>query len=693
MSALAGPAYHFRSAAQWALAAVAPIAEPFVLDPNAGEPVGGLGGCGTIRFAVAPALRGAEPEVVLVDRYGDLFADGARGPRIGAATRLVADSERIWALSEGRLFQLDRATLHVLAVRAADELRDVAADGRGGLWLLAGSELLRIGSRVGEPVRVRDLGTPAEAIASVGKRIAVLRRAPDRIDIFAPGGATLTIELAALAGGGWPAGGGIALSAAADHFLVEAWRPGPSGEKRDAQFLLVDPGGNAVGSGSWRDGRAPALLAAAGDDLVALFAERGAERLLRFAGMADPGGERRLTPVLETISPGGSWHRADCEVRLPARATLAMRWAATDDEALRNAVDRRLADARLPMSGRLAAVESLLEGSWSPDFTYVGTAEGNDPPAERLSLPLHEAAGRFLWIDLKLRRASSGGRPATEALTVTHEAHSLMDDLPALYRPDEAGRNLPMRRLVGVLEATTQEIDERIGRLAERLDPSRAPPHALPELAAMLGLPFHDALSIPMQRRLVAAAASILAGRGAEAGLLALLGAIFPDRPIRVEDRTELLVPLTLGGGACATGRALPAMLAGPSARVPRLNARLVLGRSGLCPATACDDPLIAPAPEVLVSVPATGGERRRYASAVRELAEAMIPAGVRLRLRWTAWRLRTGALPPDLMTVVDSPEALAVGFGGALGRARIGGRRDARIDRGGDVPLRQRLL
>ena len=122
-----------------------------------------------------------------------------------------------------------------------------------------------------------------------------------------------------------------------------------------------------------------------------------------------------------------------------------------------------------------------------------------------------------------------------------------------------------MRRLVSVLETTTQGMDYRIARLAARLDPDRTGARWLPDLAAMLGLPFHDALTeadaAPAGQ---GGARHPGAARHARSGLLAMLDALFPSRPIRVVDRTEQLIPISLGRDGVG-GRALPAMLAGPS--------------------------------------------------------------------------------------------------------------------------------
>jgi hypothetical protein len=134
-------------------------------------------------------------------------------------------------------------------------------------------------------------------------------------------------------------------------------------------------------------------------------------------------------------------------------------------------------------------------------------------------------------------------------------------------------------------------------------------------------------------------------------------------------------------------------MLAGPSIRVPKLNARLVLNKTGLCPANACTDALIAPGPEVLVSIPASGREQQLYRDAVAQMLEAMVPAGVRVRLRWTIWRGHGSTRPADVLTDLSAPERLSLGIGPALGQARTGGRPAARLDGQGATPANHRLL
>ncbi|MFL5178788.1 MAG: phage tail protein [Microvirga sp.] len=224
----------------------------------------------------------------------------------------------------------------------------------------------------------------------------------------------------------------------------------------------------------------------------------------------------------------------------------------------------------------------------------------------------------MLWIELALHRNQVGESAEVGSLAVHHDAASLIDNLPAIYRGPGGDADGTLRPLVAVLETTTQSIDELISHLAERLDPDLTEDRWLPQLAALLGLPFDAELLARAQRSLLKGARAILAGRGALAGVHALLNAIFGARRFVVVDRSEQLAPIALGGGGFSGSR-LPAFLGGPSVRVPKLNARLVLGTTPLCTADTADASLARP-PELLVVIPASGTERRRYGAAVRRM-------------------------------------------------------------------------
>src|SRR5207245_3478179 len=122
--------------------------------------------------------------------------------------------------------------------------------------------------------------------------------------------------------------------------------------------------------------------------------------------------------------------------------------------------------------------------------------------------------GQFLWAELTFLRPQDTDPPTLCGLVVHHDSVGLVDKLPAVYRTPDGDAGGALGRLVAVLEATTQDLDERIAQLAARLDPQWADVRWLPNLAKLLGLPFDQALRPDQQRRLLQSAVTILAGRG-----------------------------------------------------------------------------------------------------------------------------------------------------------------------------------
>ncbi|HYJ84074.1 MAG TPA: phage tail protein [Allosphingosinicella sp.] len=685
---LPSPRYRFATEAQWRLCLTAALGETMILDPAKGKLVAERPPGDVLAFAVAPG-----GDSFWIDARGRLAADACIGPALGAIRRLLIGRNRLWAGTAHAATEIDRRSLQPLLTISLPGLCDIAPAASDGLWLLRKQRVWQIDSAGRSKGRGFLLAERAISLAAVGGKLAALSPNGRRVELIATaGGRRVAVDLDSLPGrGAGPAAGGAAagftgkrIFGGSGRFLVMGeWDDGEAG------YLLLDPNGAVAVRARWTGGSAPLDLVLSGADLFAAFGSENAVELRRFAAMARAGGEARLTPALDTETLSGGWQRAEIEARLPESATLSIRWAATSDENLRARVERAAEDPDRPDDSRLERVGRLLDGCWSGWVTYVGEPGGGDAP-ERFTVPIDAPGQPIAWVELRLMRNGASMSPRVEALAILHDGPSLIEHLPAIYRGSGDGDGT-MRRLVGVIEATTQEIDARIAGMAERLDPDRTDAAWLPALAAMLGLPFDESLDVAMQRRLLGAAPVILARRGARRGLLAMVGALFPDRPIEIVDRTGQLAAIALGGPGFA-GSSLPALLAGPSKRVPRLGARLVLGRTALCPADPCDRGSIAPTPEVSVSIAASGGERRLYDSAVRQMLDAMIPAGIRLRLRWTE-RGATPAGTSRLPTSIGSPRPLRIGDGGRLGASFIGGRADPRLDREGTTPVRHRLL
>lgn len=644
------------------------LPETMLLDPKAGVPVAGFGG-------VQLLAAGPDGRLFAIDEHGRLTAGGNCGPSVGAARRIVVGPSRIFVLAPDGLHQFDRRTLQHLLTLDADDTIDIAAAGGDGLWRLGHRRVQRFGTD-GRPAGDAVETGPAERIAVAGGTIFLLYPGPERLELLAGGDRRrpVAIDLSRLLTGAG-AGVGPAPARFGDSELVQGWDQVLLWRKeRDGwpDYLVLDPEGSVVARGRHDHPSPLGMIALAREDLITAF-DNGSVR--RFVGAGADGGARWLTPALDTGSHSETWVRAEVSARLPEGATLSLRWAALPDQPLRQSIEAVQTDRFRSTGDRLASATELLRDHWSPEFTYTGQPGDDGSTAQRLDFPIDKGAGPFLWLYLKLRRNDAARAPAIETLSVHHGPDSLMDHLPAIYR-GSGDADGTLKRLVGVVEATTHGIDGQIAALAARLDPERTENRWLPDLAATLGLPFDEALPTATQRRLVGAAGALLVGRGTRAGLTALFDALFPGRPVAIRDRATRMIPVALGGPGFAGSR-LPALLTGSSSRAPRLNRRLVIGTTRLSPVEGAGR--IAPMPEVTVRVPATGGERRRLGKAIRQMAEAMVPAGVRLTLRWAPWRTDRPAIPADGLALVEDAQLLELGDG-RLGRVVLGGCR-GRID------------
>ncbi|MFL5056207.1 MAG: phage tail protein [Microvirga sp.] len=671
-----GGTYRFKSREQWQACLSTAIPEPLRLEEARGEEIREIPG--EVRlFAASP-----DGEMLWAGADGALRYDGCAGPRLGDVRRLIVGRRTIWAFDGARIAQLDRASLQVLQLIDPPRIADIAPDRSDGLWLLADTGLMRMddAGRIAS-----DRSAPrltGDRLAAVGGTLVVLDVDRSTLQLWRGAGSVLTIGLAKILGPDAERFAADELAGGRSSLLLTGSWPGPR-----PGFLLLDPAGEPRSIGQWQE-PAPVRVVIEGDDLLALFTADGRSRIRRFTGAGAAGGQVWLTPSLETDTLAGDWLRADVLARLPEGVTLELRSAATSDAGLRTTVDSVFGDETQPVGDRIRVIADLLEPCWSRKRVYAGERRETPATTEPYALPLHEAAGNMLWIELALHRNQVGESAEVGSLAVHHDAASLIDNLPAIYRGPGGDADGTLRPLVAVLETTTQSIDELISHLAERLDPDLTEDRWLPQLAALLGLPFDAELLARAQRSLLKGARAILAGRGALAGVHALLNAIFGARRFVVVDRSEQLAPIALGGGGFSGSR-LPAFLGGPSVRVPKLNARLVLGTTPLCTADTADASLARP-PELLVVIPASGTERRRYGAAVQRMLEEMIPAGVRLRLRWTA--MQQGLVDAaDVVTVVAEPLPLRLGDGQALGAARLGSDGRLRL-RDGGVTAEHRL-
>jgi phage tail-like protein len=330
------------------------------------------------------------------------------------------------------------------------------------------------------------------------------------------------------------------------------------------------------------------------------------------------------------------------------------------------------ADLRVPASVR---AQRLLgePGLWSAPITFYGS---DPPPADvgaPFSAPLFDVRERYLWVSVSLIAPAGAGLPSLSTLAVLYPGHTLMESLPAIYQRAEAQPKSFLRSLVGVLESTTQDLDERIGAMGRHLHPSSAEPAWLDFVARWLGLPWDDALGAAPKRRIVERAADLARGRGTRAGLETLLESLMPGPPrrFRVTDATADVGFAMVGGVACK-GSALPAMLGGLTRWRPTLDASAVLGYVRLPCAGQRDDGAWQLAGRIRVEVVASAAERRAWEPWLHALITDMVPLTARVELRWvTADALRGHSLDGTL-TLESAAPAPHLGTDAVTGTARL---------------------
>lgn len=380
-----------------------------------------------------------------------------------------------------------------------------------------------------------------------------------------------------------------------------------------------------------------------------------------------------ITPVLQAPDREDQrrWLRVEASASLPPGATLAISHAVTDDRTERDRLAAIVTDPAVPAS--LRARRLLAEPDfWGPPVTFQGGEGGAEGVAAPFSAPLFDVRERYVWVKVTLTAGPGARLPALRELAVLYPGRSLMESLPAIYQRDESRPGSFLRSLVGVLESTTQDLDDRIAALGSHAHPATAEPAWLDFIARWLGVPWDDALEVDAKRRILAHAADLARGRGTRVGLETLLESVMPGPPrrFRVSDATADFGFATVGGGACQ-GSALPAMLGGLTRWSPMLDASAVLDFVRLpCPDQR-DDGAWQLTGRIRVDVAASGTERRAWEPWLRALIQDMAPLSTRVQLSWvTAEALRGDTLDDTL--VLEGPPAPHLGTDAVTGRTRL---------------------
>ncbi|MDR5761447.1 phage tail protein [Caballeronia sp. LZ035] len=638
--------------------------------------------------------------------YADATSSEVTAPvEIAQAARLVAGADILWAAgsAEGSIaaFDIDGLARRFVVDIADSEIVDIAGDARDGVFALLrrdGAVQVAHVDCAGRLVARFDLPGAGDAVQLTylarGERLVVLTSPSPALMGFVTKAGAAEFAFSMLIAGLRPCFDAWALSSDACARLFIAGTDGaPMGGRHHA--LTLDAEGELVAD-LIMDER-PAGIAGDRSRLVVADA-RGLVRFEAGAAGAPASSDTRaelLTPPLRSPSQDRTarWLRIDARVHLPPGAMLEIAWASTDDPERLAQAQSIASNGKLTRARRQRALRDLL-GPWKT-LSFHGDETPLADESVPLSAPLFDVGDAWLWVDVALSAPAGAGMPSLSELMVLYQGGTLLDELPAVYRRDDAdGGGGFLRSLVGLLESTTQSLDARIAHMAANVSPDTAPDAWLDFVARWLGLPWDDAFSPGQKRAILARAETIMAARGTRTGVEALLDGLLSDaapgsrRRFRIVDYTADYGMARLNGAQCAGSR-LPAMLGGLPATATELGMKAVLGCARLPQESdtgSASNPVQRFVGRISIELMASPREQVAWEPWLAALIGDFVPANVRVKLRWRgATSDRSVPVLDDF--VLEAPPAPRLGDNAVTGVARLTEGRGSALRGAGAAP------
>lgn len=706
MSNGAARKYLFETAEQWGVCLFAGADRGSKKAPRRVRPIAPYalpGALITSAGAHAPAIT-PTGEIVWIDEAGRLLRrtacdeaparDCAPGG-IRNAKRLISSAAGIWTYGGPagsiELYEDDTLT-RLLSVRIPQgRVWDVAAGKPGGIFALVErkgawtSVPVDTAGRTDEPVTFANVSGVTAFTWLRGTGTFVLLDGRRLRGFSAQGGMPLwNVEV----GGLHPCFKATVLGSDARERVFVGGVDGP--DAGGAAFvLLLDADGRVVGEIPMEPVDAEATGVTASRSTLAVTTRRGLLRFTETDTVPSHGRETTgtlITPVLRSPDREDArrWLRIEATTSLPPGTTLELSFAAAvhedgetaqewerKEEENRERLVRIFDDTSLNPGERIRKLSAMSE-VWRKATAFHGSDALATTSGAPLSAPLFDVSQPYIWVRATLTAAPGARLPELSRLAVLYPGRSLMEDLPAIYRRDESASGSFIRALVGVLEATTQDLDARIGAMGSRINPSTASGPWLDFVARWVGVPWDDGLADAQKVAILKSAPELANQRGTRAGLETLLEALMPGMPrrYRVVDPAADFGFATVGGGCCP-GSSLPALLGGATRWRAELDGYTVLGRTMLpCPDQR-DDGASHLGGRLRIDIGATAEERAALEPWLAHLIEEMVPVTLRPSIRWVS-KLAFGTHELDGNWKLEAPPQAHLGTDAITGVARL---------------------
>jgi phage tail-like protein len=645
---------------------------------------------GSYAFHVAGGTAG---QPITLDPYGQPFwlAD-ASGP-LAQSPRLIVDRHWVWSFSpDGSTVQRsDVESLQLdLELDVQMQVRDIASDGQEGIWILCGDEILYILHYDCQGCLHQRYRAPYEAAGAMkmvsvnrGLHLALLSKNGTTLSLVdgTSGGTLRTIDVGQLASG-WSikqftsdAGDRIGLWGTQPSYL------GPSGVLfvLDANGDLIDGPLNGLFNqpNGAQPPKEPELIH------IAIFRENiwfSTDSGLWRLDTTDASGAREsdsslITPALYSpaTSTDRGWLRAEVFTDMEKGSALEVQIATTDQQSVVDEVNRIASDPLLSWAQKQNKIWELLDTGNNKPYSFPGPAVADVP----IAIPLLEPRNQWAWLRISVITPPGTTPLPLKELRVLYPNLSIAEQLPAIFRGEKNDPTGTLRKVVGVLESTTQQFDERIRGVASYLDARTTSNEWLDYLARWFDLPWDDGLPVDSKRRILQRAGELLERRGTRRGLLILLQSLLgEDASVEIVDVTVDHAPIRLGGCG-ARGGILPAILAGASLRTPTLGEKAVLGRARLC---GDGNALTTIVPKLQIRITAPQKSRRDLEEFLRRVLLQFVPAGVTIAIQWRTAETISSDVIGEYGIVLNAPHPGTLGLDSAIGYSRLGGRDRGKI-------------
>lgn len=236
----------------------------------------------------------------------------------------------------------------------------------------------------------------------------------------------------------------------------------------------------------------------------------------------DTGIHRIYMDPIDSAIEDSEWGRLSFQLNMPENMAIYVYAFASNS------------DTWYDSQGHTFPIMDVLQSDEIPDEEkkHVFSGENGARYVGKNDILLYQLKGRYLYLAVEVLGVGEG---YIDRIRVNRKGDNFMDAFPAVYRE----RNGFFHRFLSVFSSIYNDLDYKIDRLPELLDPDICPRECLPVYASWLGIDLSgDFLSEEAERRFVKEAYHLNRMKGTKACLLRVLEIALDEHAIILENNT-----------------------------------------------------------------------------------------------------------------------------------------------------------